>query len=374
MRNYRLLKPIYTSLLALMILTACNGQTNAVSKTEKVDELQSTLAPAPKIKKPQDKNTNKTIHCGLVDQQGNIWFGTTGEGVFRYDGKLFTQFTMKDGLSSNCIWSIMEDRSGTIWFGTSEGICRIDGPKIISVPIDENIRPNITDNSYYTSWSTKSSVWSMMQDKSGKIWFGTGDGMYCYNGFSFSRLLANDGIINKDGLHLKVVADMLEDKNGIIWFFSGILPGSEGIAKYDGKTIERFKPRELGWNRNALFSKNGTILVATRNYGIWSFDGKTFTDFPHPKGLIKSSINYILEDKAGSLWIGSDYGKEMGDTLAGLWYSTTLSGNSTAIIYTKIFNKEVYFVLEDKNDHIWFSTSNMGLYRYDRKTLTAFSE
>ena len=115
MRNYRLLKPIYTSLLALMILTACNGQTNAVSKTEKVDELQSTLAPAPKIKKPQDKNTNKTIHCGLVDQQGNIWFGTTGEGVFRYDGKLFTQFTMKDGLSSNCIWSIMEDRSGTIW-------------------------------------------------------------------------------------------------------------------------------------------------------------------------------------------------------------------------------------------------------------------
>lgn len=373
MRKYKLHKPIYTLLLALTILTSCNGQTDTPSQTEKPSELQSSLPPQAKVKKTQDKSFNPTINCGIVDKLGNIWFGS-GQGVYKYDGKLFTQFTMNDGLSSNLIWSIMEDKNGTIWFGTSNGICRIDGSKIISVPINENIRPNISDNSYYNNWSTKSSVWSILQDKSGKIWFGMGDGVYSYNGFSFSRLLANDGVINKNNVHLKVVADILEDKDGIIWFFSGMLPGSEGICKYDGKTIEQFKPRELGWNRNALFSKNGNILVATRNYGIWSFDRKTFIDHSHPKELIKPSINYILEDKAGYLWISSDYGKERGDTLGGLWHSNSTSTDLSEKTYTKIFNKEVYFVLEDKSNNIWFSTTNMGLYCYDRKTLTKFSE
>ena len=41
----------------------------------------------------------KTATCG---------FGTTGEGGYQYDGKEFTQFTEKDGLSDNSVWSIIK--------------------------------------------------------------------------------------------------------------------------------------------------------------------------------------------------------------------------------------------------------------------------
>ncbi|MFZ4549404.1 MAG: two-component regulator propeller domain-containing protein, partial [Bacteroidales bacterium] len=81
-----------------------------------------------------------------------------------------------------------------------------------------------------------------------------------------------------------------------------------------------------------------------------------------------------LEDKAGNLWVASDYGKEIGDTLGGLWHSTVLVNNPEEKTFTKIYNKEVYFIFEDKDNNIWFSTRNMGLFRYDTKTLTKFSE
>ncbi len=374
MTKYFLNKPIYSLLLVLIFLTSCNGQTKILPQTDSPSELKTSLTGQPKLPKTQGSNEYQNVDCGIQDKLGNIWFGTTGEGVYRFDGKLFTQFTMKDGLSSNCVWSILEDKTGNIWFGTSNGICRFDGNKIISVPISFYIRPVITDNSYYTEWSTKNSVWSMLQDKSGKIWFGTGDGVYYYNGVTFTRLLANDNVINKDSLKLKLVSDILEDKNGNIWFASGMPPGYEGFCRYDGKMIESFKPKNEGWIRNVVESKNGNLLLATRHYGVWTYDGKSFTDYSQPKDLIKGSLNAILEDKAGNLWIASDYGKEMGDTLGGLWHSTISVSNPTEKKFTKIFNKEVYFILEDKDNNIWFSSRNMGLYRYDRKTLTKFSE
>jgi ligand-binding sensor domain-containing protein len=89
--------------------------------------------------------------------------------------------------------------------------------------------------------------------------------------------------------------------------------------------------------------------------------------------LVKASLSFIAEDKAGNVWIVSDYGKNVGDTLGGLWYSRPSVANPKEKTFTKITNKEVYFIFEDRDNNIWFSTRGMGLYRNDRKTLVEFS-
>src|SRR5438309_2206917 len=78
-----------------------------------------------------------------------------------------------------------------------------------------------------------------LRDKAGNLWFGTNDGVYCYNGTSFTRFLDNDSIINKNGLHLKRVEALLEDKYGNIWFASW---DREGVCRYNGKSLTNFKP------------------------------------------------------------------------------------------------------------------------------------
>ena len=62
------------------------------------------------------------ISCSVMDRYGNLWFGTFGGGVSRYDGKSFTSFTTAQGLANNMVWSrIIEDKAGNLWFATYGG-------------------------------------------------------------------------------------------------------------------------------------------------------------------------------------------------------------------------------------------------------------
>jgi ligand-binding sensor domain-containing protein len=98
----------------------------------------------------------------------------------------------------------------------------------------------------------------------------------------------------------------------------------------------------------------------------------SFSAFPQPKALLNNSLTAILKDKAGNIWMASDYGKFVGDTLGGVWcYKQSESGEKA---FTKITTKEVFLILEDMAGNIWLGTRNTGLYRYDGKTLTNFSE
>ncbi|MGB5005861.1 MAG: two-component regulator propeller domain-containing protein, partial [Ferruginibacter sp.] len=260
-----------------IIVISCNGQANKGLPNNSGSALNIFTDVHPKLIKTQGSQPSENVRCGLQDKAGNLWFGTTGSGVYRYDNKSFTQFTVKDGLSSNMVWCVLEDRSGNIWFGTTEGICRydgktIDGKKIVPIAITGNFIPAVSSNSYYTDWSKKNTVWSMLQDKSGIIWIGAGDGIYCFNGTVFTRFLDDKNLINAAGLQLKMIDCIVEDKNGIIWFASGMLPGEEGICRYDGKTLTRFKPGGDGWIRWLVEDKNGAIWSGGRHRGVWNYD------------------------------------------------------------------------------------------------------
>ena len=133
-------------------MTSCNGQTKSNINANSQPNSKLISIGQPKIVKTQGSSESDNIHCSLQDRLGNLWLGTTGQGVYRYDGKLFYTYTVKEGLSSNSVWSILEDKVGNIWFGTGDGICRYDGKKLsqfqphfplnlLSVPIIILINP-----------------------------------------------------------------------------------------------------------------------------------------------------------------------------------------------------------------------------------------
>jgi len=62
-----------------------------------------------------------------VTPEDYVWAGTWGAGVSRFDGKTWTNFTTKDGLAGNIVYSIAQEKDGTLWFGTNHGISRYDG-------------------------------------------------------------------------------------------------------------------------------------------------------------------------------------------------------------------------------------------------------
>ena len=105
-----------------------------------------------------------SIRCLLEDKSGNLWFGTDGGGVSKYDGERFTHFTEKEGLSNNTVFSILEDKSGNLWFGTAGGgVSKYDGERFTHFTEKEGL-----SNNY---------VLSILEDKSGNLWFGTRFGL-----------------------------------------------------------------------------------------------------------------------------------------------------------------------------------------------------
>jgi hypothetical protein len=68
------------------------------------------------------------VSCLVQDNNGNIWIGTDGGGVSKFDGKYYTHYTVKEGLSNNYVVSIIQDKAGHLWFGTNgNGVSEFDG-------------------------------------------------------------------------------------------------------------------------------------------------------------------------------------------------------------------------------------------------------
>jgi ligand-binding sensor domain-containing protein len=363
------MKRIQTVLLLLAVL-ALSSRT-ACAWPPMQDQQNSLPSLNRKLLKTQGSTKHDTIRCGVLDKAGRLWFGTTGEGVYRYENESFTQYSVQDGLASNTVWCIMEDKSGAIWFGTDSGLSRWDGTGIRPVPFSssgDGLSKSAVSFLTLTD-SAPPAVWSLLEDKSGTIWIGTEAGMFCGKDDLFTPFLGHSIVKNVDRLHLRMIEDICEDQHGNIWFASGMPPGMEGLCRFDGTTLTRFNPGGQKWIRTVLEDRNGVLWLGTRTDGVWFYDGKTFSPFRQHTGLRSPH----LVDRTGNIWFS---GKGRSDGLqdeTGVW---RYDGKSFQNFSTTdgLANLEVWCIVEDGDSNIWVGTRNTGLYRYDGKSFVCFSE
>lgn len=174
--------------------------------------------PVPDIEAPNYQATSNWVTEIMEDSRGNIWFCRSGYGVCKYDGKAFTQFTIKDGLSSNCIQAIQEDRQGNIWFGSR--VAEKDHPdrnkRTGKGGLDRYDGKGFTSNPDVAGLS-KNDIYAIQEDRAGNIWIGANRvGVYRYDGKKFTLFNESNrpDVINNFG----GIQSILEDKNGALWF------------------------------------------------------------------------------------------------------------------------------------------------------------
>ena len=112
MKKYFRQTKAFTFLTILIIGTSCSGQIRKDLSKENASELEIASANQQMFIKTQSTNTGDNVNSSIQDKEGNLWFGTTADGIYKNDGKLFTHFTMTNGLNSNTVWCILEDESG----------------------------------------------------------------------------------------------------------------------------------------------------------------------------------------------------------------------------------------------------------------------
>lgn len=345
--------PLCTLLLAVVFYTACVGQGRKDVPKEKVPASKIDVIPPVKLVKTQGSQPGDNVNSSIQDKAGNLWFGTTGEGLYKYDGKSFRQFTVANGLNSNKVTCLFEAKDGKIWIGTDAGVCLYDGKTwaTLTIPLPARMPTN--------KYSNKHTVFSVMQAKSGKFWLATIDGVFIYDGKSFTKFDVNEG----ERGHLSTnnnVEYILEDKAGNFWFGGR---GNKGVFRYDGKTLTNLKPDGDQFAWPVLQDKKGNIWFSNWR-GAYRYDGQSFIKLDALSTGSVSPITRIIEDKKGNLWFG---GGNRG--------ICRYDGKSITCFTVRdgLPDNDVWSILEDRTGHLWIGTRNTGLSRYDGKSFTPFS-
>ena len=148
-----------------------------------------------------------------IDNSGNLWLGTDGYGISKYDGRSFSHFTKKDGLPDNCISELLTDSKGDLWIGTYwGGLSRFDGQQ-------------------FTNFSEKDGIYGVeigafFEDDNGEIWFASeNNGVYKYDGKTFTLFHKNEGLNGS-------ILSIHKDKQKRFWF-----GGWGGLYRFNGQTF-----------------------------------------------------------------------------------------------------------------------------------------
>jgi ligand-binding sensor domain-containing protein len=250
---------------------------------------------------------------------------------------------------NSIVRTVMKDIKGNIWMASWDGIFRYDGKSFT------NITGRVSSGRFF----------SILEDSKGNFWFGTiGEGVYYYDGKSFKNFTIADGLINNE------VVSIYEDKTGNIWFGC-----SGGASCYNGKSFRNFTVNGEVMNEAGLFSffserqpygvhyitedRTGRFWFATGGCA-FIYDGKTFTVLRNKDGKAFYNVWGITRDRKGNFWFGAN---------DGIW---RYDGST----FTKFSEKGALSIIEDKKGNIW-TTSTTAMYnkpwtlsRYDEKSLS----
>lgn len=205
-------------------------------------------------------------------------------------------------------------------------------------------------------------VRSVIQDQYGLMWFATENGLNKYNGYSFT-IFKNDpsdpSSLSSDDLRF-----IFEDSDGNIW-----VGGAGGLDRFDRNTNTFTHVESDGAALCITEDSRGLIWVGFQ-YGLYGYDRNRNTKiyaFPSkvveadPGEVISSgSVNTILEDSQGNLWVGTSAGLDRLDRETGE-FSHYYHDSEDSLSLTQ---NDINALHEDQAGNLWVGTQGGGVDRF----------
>lgn len=250
----------------------------------------------------------------------------------------FSNYTIVNGLPSNQINKVMQDRNGRLWIGTMNGAVYYDGKSFTH--FDQN------------SIVANNPVKTIYEDRFGAIWFGTiRKGLVQYNGYEFNSFRMDEGMLSD------IVNTICDDKDSGIWVGT-----SEGLSLLRSNKFINYTTSDglVGNTINSLhYDKEGNLWIATSE-GLSKFDGKNFTNYTVKDGLVSNVIFKIFEAHDGRLWLGTYQG-----------VSVMEKGRFISYTYRDgLPNERVEDIEEDESNNIWFAMNGGGIAKFSNDVIT----
>jgi ligand-binding sensor domain-containing protein/two-component sensor histidine kinase len=247
-----------------------------------------------------DGLASDTVACVKRDSHGFLWF-CTSEGLSRFDGYSFTNYSVDQGLPDRFVTAFLETRKGDYWIGTYRGVAHF------------NPRPG-KNQSYFTAYSLADTelaqhVNDLFQDRSDAIWAATSDGLYqlveAAGKWQFRRMQAGDVA----GTQFDSIK---EDQEGNLWVAVGDFGDARLLRRRPNGQTEMLTNPYLTRNKiTAVFIDHenriwvstylGLALLAAHPTGPENLVARVFTK---KDGLLNDVVEAMFQTSDGRLWVG----------------------------------------------------------------------
>lgn len=282
-------------------------------------------------------NTVKTI---IKDKNKNYWFGTLN-GLSKYDGIKFTNYSKRNGLLDEFILALDIDNNNNLWIGTKTGLIKFSNGKFQSI---KELKDKF--------------ISSIKCDSKNNVWVGSiKNGLYKISDNKIIKFNSNDGLIDSS------IYCIYEDKNKNIW-----LGCDQGIlTKYsNGMFINYFD--SLGIVKYPIYSitedNSNNIWIASYGGGISKFKNNSFKNFNEKDGLSSNVCNLIFyNDYDTSIWIGTNKGLNIFSQSSDNSFKFKIITTNDGLISNE-FEYNSYYL--DDNNFVWLGTLK-GIMKINKK-------
>ena len=290
------------------------------------------------------------VPCMLADNSGNLWFGTHGGGLTRFDAYNFTHFTQKEGLAGNSIFALIQAKDGCLWISTyGKGLSIFDG---------KNFRNFSTENGFPSDY-----IYSILEDRNQNIWIGTEDAGLLKIEKSKSDVIYQYN--SKNGFFHDKITALMEDAIGNIWVGSD----GKGFMYFDNKMNIRL-PQNSNISSltitNIKGDSDGGYWLSTYGNGLFKIENGKILNYEEKNGFPSDLLTFLDLDKYGNVWVATD-GKGV------IKMSQQKSDYENLQIYDAskgLSNDKVYSILQDKAGTFWFGTNRGGVNKFNGNKFT----
>lgn len=278
-------------------------------------------------------NNSAPVTTKAQDADGNLWFGTSGDGVYLSRGaEEISRYTLENtagGLRSNEILSIFIDRENVVWFGTTKGVSRFD--------------PNSPLSEQFAVGTNSNFVRTIFQAKGGKIYAGTQAGLFVSESVGSWKSVA--------GFEKRSIYSIAEnDQGNLILGTSRGLFFSPSITVDPEKSTDESEKKPLTASIRAIQKFQNQIYLGVFGQGLARLDRANFTPVAANSAEVLNITS--LKSDGEKLWIGT---AEKGV----FYYDGKKFVSETALENLK--NKAIWAIEGAEEKGIWFGTEK-GLF------------
>jgi signal transduction histidine kinase/CheY-like chemotaxis protein/streptogramin lyase len=237
--------------------------------------------------------TSNDISTVFQDREGSVWLGLLGSGLARWLGYgEWQSWTAHEGLSRESVWSITRDGSGRMWVGTQFGLNYAEekGGRLIwkQLPVDgmEMVR-------------------ALAANPDGTLWIGgEPGGLRQFN--PRSKQIRTFG--TPDGLPIGGVRSVMVDRHGLVWVSANHGLFRSRAPVHSGGTAEFEQQSPPGSRADEKFLKiiedsRGQVWAAG-DFGLARWSEGVWTRYTKSDGLRSDGVAQLAADMDGSIWAG----------------------------------------------------------------------